>query len=381
MSMLSYRCALTVALAAAACLSGGGASIAADGGVLVLRNGRLVRGRISQSAGGFMVDVRNGRMMVPYSQVRFQAVSTADAYRRLRDAVPNPSPSYRLALAKWCVTNELYDYALREVNHVLKSDPEHVAAGRMKRRVEAMLSPKTNRPKKKTLYERLAAPDVTALAGLSPHVAKRFVGRVQPILMNGCALAGCHGPRSSNGFQLTRVRLSAGNRRGVSERNLAATLRFVNVRFPSKSPLLNKPLGNHGRRGKAVFRGRAGAKQIEELRSWVRMVAADSTSPETGPSSTASRRTEPPQRNPNTGGGRQTGFGVRSPLPRFQATPAMKAARSRVRTRRPVGEPTRGPKRRPASAADPFDPAEFNRRAKSAAGSPFPPSRSPGRFR
>ena len=245
----------------------------------------------------------------------------------------------------------------------------------MRTRIEAMLSPRAEEPKKKpSIYERIAAPDVTALAGLSPNVSRRFVSRVQPILMNGCALAGCHGPKSSNGFQLVRVRLNGGNRRGVSERNLAATLRFVNVQNASRSPLLTTPMGNHGRRGKAVFRGRGGARQLEELRSWVREVVTDIGTDGTKPAPAEAGRVAKPISG-RTQTGTQSGFGVRNPGPRYQATPAMKAARARTRKRPVAGRNLPRTSRR-ASSGDPFDPAEFNRRSGRSA-PPTPPSRPP----
>lgn len=389
MSIFGNRSAMTAVVAASACLVCAAAAAAADPapdrGVLVLRSGKLVRGRITHSAAGFEVDVTNGRMMVPYSLVRFQAASEADAYRRLRDAVERPSPNYRMALAQWCITNGLYEYALKELDAVLKANPEHNAARRMRTRIEAMLSPDTDKPKKKlSIFERLAAPDVTALAGLSPDVSRQFVSRVQPILVNGCALAGCHGPRSKNGFQLMRVHLTAGSRRGSSERNLAATLRYVDLRNSARSPLLTRPLGRHGRRGKPVFRGRAGAKQLAELRNWVRRVVDDSFKDDPGRAPARSRVTDDAARAAASGGSRaggsRAGFGVRSPLPSYQATPAMKAARSRIRNRR-VRDPIRPATRSSTPSGDPFDPAEFNRRTAPSTGPPNSSSRFPGQFR
>ena len=95
--MISNRLAVAAGLAVVACVLRSAELPAApptnslDRGVLVLRNGKLVRGRITQTPGGFEVDVNNGRMMVPYKLVRFQATSESDAYRRLRDAAPRPT--------------------------------------------------------------------------------------------------------------------------------------------------------------------------------------------------------------------------------------------------------------------------------------------------
>jgi len=370
-----------------------------EDGVLLLRNGRLVQGRISRSAGGYVVEVTNGRMMVPATQVRFQAASRDAAYRRLRQSIPDASPKYRLSLAAWCLTNKLYGQARKEVQSVLKTDPEHSAAKRMLRRIDEMLDPKSeeNTKKRTPFSERLAAPDVTALAGLAPEISRTFVARVQPILMNGCALAGCHGPKAENGFQLFRVHLRAGSRRGHSERNLAATLRFVNLDDPLQSPLLTTPRGNHGRRGQAIFRGRGGARQITILREWVKAVAADSRPPNMT-RGTPTRRTATPAKRTISSAPKRSGFGVKIPLPRQQLTPAMRAARSRLQKHRITKEmvsPSRTAKqgiRNPQPAIrnrtpvrDPFDPEVFNRQTRSRdGGANSPSSQSPrrtGRYR
>ena len=353
----------------------------AQPGVLLLRSGRLVEGGISQSNGGYIVDVKSGRMMVPFSQVRFQANSKQDAYYKLRKSLPYASPTTRLKLAAWCLTNKLYNQARNEVQDVLKTEPYNKAAKRMIRRIDDLLNPKIeNSPRKsKSFYERLTAPDVTALAGLSSKISSTFVARVQPVLMNRCALAGCHGPRSKSGFQLLRVRLSSGSRRNQSERNLSAILRYVNTDRPEASLLLNKPKGNHGRRGRTIFRGTGGARQMAVLRNWVRMVTAESSQK----SGTLFRRSTIRRQlplEPIVTPELRAGFGIGAPAPsrvsrprrRYQLTPAMREARSRLEKNR-IARGIRRPQRRRKKRLrrDPFDPTEFNRQTDT-------PNRAPG---
>lgn len=322
--------------------------------VLLLKNGRMVRGRISRNSGGYVVQLPQGRMVVPVSQVELQA-KTADAvYKELRKLIPPKSSRHRLALAGWCTTNELYDQALREVRTVLKADPDDDAAKRMLKRIETIVNRKDEpQQTEKTIYERITAPEATALAGLSPEVAETYVAKVQPILMNGCAQAGCHGPRSKTAFRLSMVHLRSGGRRGLSERNLATALRYIDLKKPERSPLLTKPLGSHGRRGRTIFRGRAGKKQLAVLREWTRQIAAESNSATTTPSRPQRRSRQRSARR-----GKPVGY---------QLTPAMQAARAR--NRKPA---VRKARRQPQSQpGDPFDPAEFNRKTAD-------PNRRPG---
>jgi len=333
-------------------------------GVLLLKSGRLVHGRISESSGGFVVDLKNGRMLVPFNQVRMHAASANEVYYKLRKTVPEGSVNYRLELATWCLNNKLYNQARNEVQTVLKAEPQNPTAGRMLTRIDALLDTKRDdaAEQRPSLAERLLAPETKSLAGLSPDAAAAFVARVQPILMNNCALAGCHGPKEKNDFNLLRVHLTSGSRRGQSERNLAAVLRYVDVRRPEASLLLEKPKGSHGRRGRTIFRGRAGALQMENLRNWVRMVSSDSRTKSDGlgrpsykKSSIAARATGDPVVTPQL----RNGFGNGPPTPRFQLTPAMRAAQSRLKNN--IAVRGRKPPKRRKAAGDPFDPEEFNR--------------------
>jgi hypothetical protein len=376
---LRLRRVLPLLLRAAAILAAASAiapaepnSTGSEPGVLLLKSGRLVHGRISESSGGFVVDLKNGRMLVPFNQVRMHAASAEEVYYKLRKTVPEGSVNYRLSLATWCLNNKLYNQARNEVRDVLKADPQNPTAGRMLKRIDALLDTKhdDSSQQRPSLAERLLAPEAKSLAGLSPNVAAAFVSRVQPILMNGCALAGCHGPRAKNDFVLLRVHLTSGSRRGQSERNLAAALRYVDVRRPESSPLLEKPKGNHGRRGRTIFRGRGGARQLEAIRNWVRMVANDSRTPadprnfpksrgsgsQPARSSMTARAIGDPVVTPQL----RDGFGNGIPKPDFQLTPAMRAARSRLR-REANARGRKPPIRRKAKRGDPFDPEEFNR--------------------
>ena len=68
-----------------------GAQSTGNGTLLVLRSGKVVDGRISQNAGGYMVEYKNGSMLVPRSQVLLLAESRRDAYAKLKDALPRKS--------------------------------------------------------------------------------------------------------------------------------------------------------------------------------------------------------------------------------------------------------------------------------------------------
>ncbi|MGH7128100.1 MAG: tetratricopeptide repeat protein [Planctomycetaceae bacterium] len=247
--------------------------------VLVLTTGRLVEGNISENAGGYVVDLPNGSMLVPSDQVKFTARSKLDAYRQLRDEAPSPQPRYRLALARWCITNGLYDQAKQELSAVLATEPDHAEARATLRRLEELLNPenaihRTPIESPPRTHDGFKLPEASSLSRLSPETAREYVTRVQPVLLNKCGNARCHGSAAENELRLSHS-FGRNNHRIFAERNLAAILEYVNLEHPDRSPLLQVPRGNHGRGGRTIFVGPAGAEQRELLEVWVRRVAQE----------------------------------------------------------------------------------------------------------
>ncbi|GAB4134790.1 MAG: hypothetical protein Tsb009_00200 [Planctomycetaceae bacterium] len=339
--------------------------------LLVLKNGRVVEGRISQNAGGYVVEVKNGSMLVPRTQALFLTTSKREAYAKLRSMMPRRSVKGNLILARWCLTNQLFTQARHEIREALKLEPNNDSARRMMTRLEKMLDPDADKtPKKKTrLEERLLSPAARSLSGLPQKTAGQFIGKIQPMLMNSCATAGCHGQGGRSQFQLLRVRLGNGGHRGRSERNLATTLAYINPRQPELSPLLTKPTGNHGRNGRPVFRGRAGSRQRELLRQWVYAVAQSSQPASSTRTSSISSSGDPNRLPPVK--------------PGYQLTPAMKAIRSQAEQSRVLRDLYRKPdsnstSRIRSSGRDAFDPEEFNKQNRRQRRSPLPPRRGSG---
>ena len=114
-----------------------------------------------------------------------------------------------------------------------------------------------------------------------------FSRAVQPVLLNRCTTSGCHGPHCTSRFRLLRTRPGSHPRRLVTQRNLHATLQWVDRSEPGASPLLTVPLEPHGQT-EALFDERH-AVQYRQLADWILGLparehsddAAESTVPET----------------------------------------------------------------------------------------------------
>lgn len=244
--------------------------------MLVMNSGRVVEGMISQGAGAYVVDFPQGSMLIPYEQVRFEAANKGDAYRKMRRTMPDLTASNHINLARWCIDNHQYQSARTELLDALAMEPQRRDARDMLARLERMLiqddAPRLAQPVSVLDQDKFSQQEVQALAGLSREAADRFVLRIHPLLTNKCGNTHCHGPHGKSDFQL---RPRTGSSRTIAEQNLAQIFKYIDVDRPDASPLLKKPLGNHGRAGRAIFFGRSGQKQIEDIRAWVQTVTAE----------------------------------------------------------------------------------------------------------
>ena len=238
-------------------------------GLLVLADGKVMHGRFLPRPDGYEVAVQGGRMFIESERVRFIAKDLDDAHQRMRSSFSELTPQSHMELARWCLTNKRTDLARREVLDALHKDPNRVDAQRLLQSLVQQNEGASKTPGGSGLTEFPAlakpsgpAPEARSLAGLSRSVAQDFTRHVQPILMNKCANAGCHGVRSISSFQLTPSH--RGTSVSLAERNLA-----------SSSPLLTTLEGNHADSATPVFRGRSGAVQMKTLRDWVGAVSND----------------------------------------------------------------------------------------------------------
>jgi hypothetical protein len=251
--------------------------------ILVLVDGQVMAGNFVPRPDGYDVQVAGGRLYVESSRVRFVANDLNHAYQLMRSAHSKLTPEIHMEIARWCLNNRMPEQAKREVLDALKFDPNRADGRRMLQALTAN-EQSGNAPTAGsgvTEYSRatdMARPagEMRSLAGLSRSVAQDFTRHVQPLLMNKCASAGCHGGTGKNGFQL--VSAHRGTNPLIAERNLAAVLSQIDLNDPALSPILAVTAGAHGNSATPLFRGRAGAAQVNTLRDWV-LAASDDIAP------------------------------------------------------------------------------------------------------
>jgi hypothetical protein len=249
-------------------------------GVVLMKSGRVLKGEIHQNADGYVVSQINGHLVVPFSQVKLVATDLAQAYQKLRKVMPYDTSDEHFKLARWCLLHGLYNETRDELRAALLLNDANETARRMLQRLEEILEPGRVAPLPVTPRRRLTADGfepaaVQSLAGLSRENAIQFVRKIQPLLMNKCGNAYCHGQRASNDFRLVRVRAGRASHRVYSERNLTTLLKYIDMKNPDKSPILVKPLRAHGPAGRTIFFGSGGKLQVRNLKNWVRTMARE----------------------------------------------------------------------------------------------------------
>jgi hypothetical protein len=243
-------------------------------GVMVLKTGQLVEGSISPSPGGYLVELPQGNYVVPLERVSVVADDRHGAYKKLKASQPTPTPDFQVALARWCIAWKLYEEARIELRDALVAEPEHEEARQMYAKLHQLMNPAPSAitmPKPKA-GEGPKSADPESLAGLSPETARQYVTRVQPLLLNRCGNAGCHGGSSGREFELTHIR---GRLNKPTIANLEMVLKFVDVSSPEDSPLLTTPTGTHGKNGKPIFYGSIGEQNLQTLKAWVTRAALE----------------------------------------------------------------------------------------------------------
>ena len=308
-------------------------------GVLLLKNGEVLEGKISRAGEHYYVAVRNGELRIRAESVEFSCRSLEEGYRQKRSAIRTGNADDHLRLAVWCEHHGLLGHAARELANAIDADPAHPAIGTLERRIRlAMEPPKPALPSQPPAEPPPDWKEFDRLIGEMPSGSvETFTQTVQPLLVNHCTSAGCHGPGTETKFRLLRAPAGRSPRRRLTQRNLHATLQWIDRGDPKASPLLTAPVNPHGTAKVPVFTNSQVA-QYQRLVDWVFQVAEK-------------KKAEVPE----------TVSANHQPLVR-----AMPAETSGFDFPPPQQQPPQQPQPQRNDAtpghADPFDPEIFNRR-------------------
>lgn len=246
-------------------------------GVLLLMNGEVLQGKITPVGDYYYVVVPNGQLRIRTADVEIYCRSLQEGYQVKRENIRLPSAQEHLNLGQWCVRHGLLDQAERELAEAIALQPDHPLISLLRRRIEiARQAPPPTPSSVPAPSTKEASQQLDAwLRTLPPGVVENFTQSVQPILLNNCTTAGCHGPAEKNRFALLKPPAGQPSTRRLTQRNLANTFQWINAKEPLQSPLLTAPLGPHGTAKTPVF-GNPQSEAYQRLVRWVLMASGGS---------------------------------------------------------------------------------------------------------
>lgn len=343
--------------------------------VLLLRNGEMMRGQIVKVEDRYDVFVPGGEIHVKAADVQYHCRDVQEAYLRKRSLIRGDNAMDHLELAQWCLKAGLVPPASQELAEAAALEPSHPLIPVLERRVKlaAIPAPHANTNVKPMALGPTPQELDRMVRGMPPKTVELFAQTIQPMLVNHCSAAGCHGQGVQNGFRLFRIPAGSPPSRLLTQRNLHAALQWLDRSNPDASPLLNYPTRPHGTATIPIFSDKQVA-QFKQLREWCYRVGQaesplmqasflEETSPQDRGSSRGSRGASKSYRRPgrdagtDTAGkessGRTSGF-----HPWESATIDLKEKSARGGQKRAAErDGTAGP----SGQADPFDPEVFNR--------------------
>ncbi len=246
-------------------------SLAPREGVVLLANGELIAGTIIPAGDRYDVHLKTGEIRIRRSDVAMICADARECYLKRRAAVEPGRVGEHLALAEWCIRNDLLAEADQELAAARSADPMHPRIRLVESRLTLARQPPPSAPA--STPERLVSHDsLDDMARNLPHGAmETFTNNIQPLLLNYCSKSGCHAGRTDGALKLERIHPTRSGR-SATQRNLQRVLALVNRDDPSASKLLQAPIRAHGPLGAPIFTDRQ-QTQYRQLVQWVYVVA------------------------------------------------------------------------------------------------------------
>ena len=333
-------------------------------GVLLLRNGQMIEGKITHADGHYQANFADGEIRLRDADVEFYCHTLEEGYQRKRAGIQLGNAHDHLQLAQWCEQHGLYRFATDELRDAAAIEPNHPMIGVLQRRLQMAMEPP--QPSAETAAHAGQGPTAEDLdrltRGMATGSVEAFSQYVQPLLMNHCTASGCHGPQSETKFRLMRAAFNQPAGRRLTQRNLHAVLQYIDYGVPQSSRFLTAISGPHGPVRTPIFTDHQ-AGQYKRLVDWVNLVTRQPGGAEATASIVAGKDAMPPAHAAEDAAAprplsstanrarpllRPSREGKPGPVRAASATVAEDAAA-------PADPPAKLPK------ADPFDPEVFNR--------------------
>lgn len=257
-----------------------GAAMAADSGVLILRNGQTIEGRICRVGDYYYVGMPDGEVRLRVAEVEVICHDLLDGYQRKRAQLPLENAAEHLQLAQWCQKVGLLEQAEAELAAARRIDSRHPMLELLDHRQRLLREPPPSPTKQKAAGDFEVGPDELdrMTQQLAPGVAEFFTQTIQPILVNNCLTAGCHTRPERSEYYMLRPPHDQRPGRRLTQRNLYETLKWIDANQPDQSRLLQAATTPHGGQKVAPL-GPGRTQQSQMIQFFVEAAARGNQSP------------------------------------------------------------------------------------------------------
>ena len=244
---------------------------------VLLANGQVLQGIVSQSTDRTVVDLQSGASIrLSKSRVIFIGQSLEEVYLYQRTRKVHVRAEEHFELADWCFAHKLFEHAETHITLASELSPEHPGVLMRKRRLELLRSqslasiqtpPSARVPNSKDIQI-----DVEKIVNSLPSsTIQDFVRHIQPILLKNCSTARCHDSSGDHGFALIKPSFSNTIPQRYSRRNLVSTLSVIDESQPLESPIVKMALTAHATTSLKPTVPLAPTKkgQWEHLKNWL----------------------------------------------------------------------------------------------------------------
>ena len=257
--------------------------------------------------------------------------SLEELYRTQLQRLPHNQSRPAIQLAEWCLQHGLTHQAAELLISASQQPHDAVKLKGVQLRLQQEILRKRPGHVTTEKSQPLAIQDVDpAPISLSPAAMQQFTTKIQPLLLNRCSNAGCHGRGTVSTFELSRPPGGSPFTHGLTQANAARTAGYINFASPENSRLLHMAGQAHGKASRAALNN----SQQRRLAEWVRSVAGQSPSTNSASVAAVSQTANPRS-------------GHRPTAPLLDSPPDRESTADRSQPLQPAAE-------------NPFDPAAYN---------------------
>jgi chromatin segregation and condensation protein Rec8/ScpA/Scc1 (kleisin family) len=324
---------------------------------VLLRNGQLLRGNVTQSGDRIDVAFAGGEARLRAEQVELVAESESVILQARRARINLQRADARAELARWCLRQELWESAaseLSELRRLAPNDPQWELLSRDLAQAQARQAATSTSAQVATASRVLPSSEQVSrvLRQVPQQQMVDYAEEVQPVLLKGCATAACHGSASSTALRFMPLSGGRDREKRIGQRNLFSVLSQVDRASPDNSPLLRAMQEPHPAGEKVSI----DAADYELVAKWVHDLSGPQVA--SRPATLDRRRAHLMQRFEQAPA--ETPLG-RQPA-RTTPTPRARVGAGQPALQNELPEPPESPlPDSETEAVDPFDPSAFNR--------------------